>query len=405
MTKLRILFLTSSYPSNKNDNSGIFLHELAKRLKDNFEVFVLTPNKGKLLKRDILDGIKIYKHKQSFTKRIKIVENGPIMSRLRINKLYWLMVPNFILMQFLGLKKIVKKEKISIIHAHWIIPQGLVAVMYKKFINSEIKILVTIHGTDFNGFSSGLAKRLIWFVLNNINELTVVSNAIKKEIINMGYRKKIHVRPMGLDTKLFNPDKKTSTLKEELGIIGPFLLFVGSLIKTKGIEQLVEAIPEIVKVFNNLKLVVVGLGNMRTKLIEKAKELGIDKNVIFIGEIPNRELPKYFATANLLILPSFTEGLPVSIMEALSSGTIVLVSPLEPLRDLVTENETGFFIKEITTAEISQKVIYILKNIDNQNSIKINARKKIVEKYDWEITKNHFAKIYLNMLEFDENNE
>jgi len=401
MIKPKLLVLTSSYPDSKKDNSGVFLHELAKRLKDNFEVLVLTPLKGSLPDISSIDDIKIIRHNQSFTKRIKLAGDGPIMSKLRKNKFYWLSVPSFILLQFIGLKKIVSKENISLIHAHWIIPQGLVAVMYKKLINRKIKILVTIHGTDFNDFSGYFSKSLIRFVLNNVDELTVVSGAIKEGIVKLGYDKQVNVHPMGLDVRLFNPDKKSHTLKSELGITGPFILFVGSLVKKKGIEQLIEAVPEMVRVFGNMKLVVVGHGNIYTKLIERVNDLHIDQSVVFMGEIPNNELPKYFATADLFILPSFSEGFSVSIMEALCSETLVLTSPLKALRDLVTENETGFVLKEITSSEIARKAIQLLKKHDKLEEVKINGRKRVVENYDWKIVNNNYSKLLLGMLKLN----
>ena len=74
-----------------------------------------------------------------------------IIPNLKKNKLLWIQVPFFILSEFLMMKKIIQKYKMETIHAHWIIPQGFIAVLYKKLFNPKLKIIITSHGGDIFG--------------------------------------------------------------------------------------------------------------------------------------------------------------------------------------------------------------------------------------------------------------
>ena len=358
-----------------------------------FQIVVLSPDFKGSNKVEYSDGVKIFKHKQFPFMGIKLADGYPIMSKLKKNKLYWFTVPFFLLYQLLALRKIISNEKIKIIHAHWIIPQGVVAVIYKKFINRKIKILASVHGTDVNDFKGFFEKRLIKFVLNNIDELTVVSNALKNDIVRLGYNKEIFIFPTNIDTQLFSPDEKDVTLKEQLGITGEFILFVGSLIKNKGVHILIEAMPKISVVFPKAKLVVVGTGQLKQELVERSRKLGITNNVIFTGVVSNKQLPSYYATADLFVLPSFSEGLGNVITEALSCKTLVLASPLEVFKDRIIENKTGFYLKEINPDKISSRIIQIMKNKEAYKEVSENGRNLVVSNFDWAIAEEKYTKL------------
>jgi len=381
--KKKLLILTSSFPSSKSDYSGIFIFELALKLKNNFDVFILTPRVNYSQKRENFEGLIIFRFKQFLFKNIVLANNGPIMPKLKKNKFYILTIPWFLISQLLALSNIVRKQKISLIHAHWILPQGLIAALYKKFFNKNVNLIVTIHGSDINLFKSNLGKFLLKWTLNNIDLLTVVSTPIKYDVIKLGYKKNVYVYPMGVNTQLFNPKKFDLALKKKFGIKSKFILFVGSLIKLKRIEELIDAMPCVIERFPDIKLIIIGKGILEKKLKMQVQKLKIEKNILFLGFIENKQLPKFYATSDLFILPSKSEGFPVSAMEALSSGTLTLMAQIETVKELIIEKETGFYINKINPKVLSNKIINILQN--DYEIIAINGRKHIIKNYSWEI--------------------
>ena len=303
-SKDKILILTSFFYYDKSGNYGSFTYELCLQLSYYFNIFVLTPNYNDFPKKEIINNIKIFR----FNFFPRIFNFYPfkygIFPSIRKNKFNYLLLPFFFIAQLFAIIRTLKKEKIKIINAHWIIPQGLIVVIYKKIFNKKVKILATIHGGDIFGIKGRFATYLKKYTLQNIDELTVVSNAIKSKVKELGYRKHIYVYPMGVDTKLFNSDKKDKQLRKTLQIGENFLLFVGSLSENKGIKYLIQAIPYVLERFPSTTLIIIGTGILEKEFKKLSNSLNLNNNVKFIGAIEHESLPSYYATADIFIGPS-----------------------------------------------------------------------------------------------------
>lgn len=393
IAKNKILVLTSSYPKYKGDVNGNFIYELSTRLQKDFEIHVLAPIYKGALKKEIRDGIIIHRHKQFIYNNVELAYGSDILAKIKKNFLFLFVIPFYLYYQFWAIKKIIKYEKINIIHAHWMIPQGFIAVLYKILFNKKTKIIVTIHGADINSFNNYLGKIIKQFILKRIDKLTVVSNALKQKVIKLGYLKEIYVYPMGVDTNLFSPEKKDISLKVKYNIKNEFLLFVGTLSERKGIKYLIQAMPLIIKEYPEAKLLVIGDGNLKNEMIALTKELKVDNNIIFTGAIEHDKLPPYFATADLFILPSLSEGFGLVIIEAISCKTLAVTSNLPEINDIIIENNTGFYFENKNSTSISQKIIYILKNKEIFNTIKENGRQYVNANFAWNLVSNNYIKI------------
>ncbi|GAH16685.1 unnamed protein product, partial [marine sediment metagenome] len=203
---------------------------------------VLTPFRKETKVFEEKDGLKIYRFKYGFTSLCE----GAIVPNLRKNRMLIFQVPFLFFSAFLNLAKIIKRGEIETIHAHWIIPQGFIAVLYKKlFRKRNLKIICTSHGGDIFSLQNPLMKKIKKWTLNNVDKLTVVSNAIKEGVKKLNIREDlpIEVIPMGVDDKKFNPTQYDERIRERYSIKGPFLLFVGRLVEEKGIKYLIDTMP------------------------------------------------------------------------------------------------------------------------------------------------------------------
>ena len=116
-----------------------------------------------------------------------------------------------------------------------------------------------------------------------------------------------------------------------------------------------------------------------------------------MGNIRNSDLPAFYATADLFLLPSVSEGFPVAAMEALSSGTIMISSPIETVRKLIIENETGLYIHQVDTTTLAHKIIKVLGNKEKFKTIPEKARQHVVQNYDWKIIGDKYASLIAKM--------
>lgn len=393
--KKKLLVLTSTFPRWENDTVPPFVYELSKRLTDDFDVHVLAPHYPEAKTFEIMENMKVYRFRYFITKYEKLAGNTAIFPTLNKNKLFYFQVPFFLIGELLALYKLTRKIKLHVIHAHWIIPQGLIAYINKKLTGFDY--VVTSHGGDIFGLQGKTFTTIKKSTLQNAKSITVVSNAIKKEILEkIDSNLKIGVIPMGVDSKLFNPNKKDNSIKEKYNINGPFLLFVGRLTEKKGVKYLIEAMPKIIEKNPKTKLMIIGSGELENELKDLSEKLNVEKNIIFTGPIPNNELPRYYATADIFIGPSIItkegdrEGLPVSVMEAIASGCTVIATDLEGNKDLIENGENGFLVNEKDSRDIAKKIINLIKKpIKDKN----NIRKKLINKFDWKIIKEKYGEV------------
>lgn len=399
--KENILVFTSTFPIFlKGDGTPPFVYELSKRLaeREDFRIIVLTPFRKRTKPFEERERLKIYRFRYGFT---ALCERG-ILPNLKKNKFLFFQIPFLFFFAFINLAKIVKKEKINIIHAHWIVPQGFMAVLYKKiFRKRNLKIICTSHGGDIFGLQNSFAKKIKKWTLDNVDILTVVSNAIKDEVKKLNVREDLPIKiiPMGVDTELFNPNKYDPKIKEKYDIKGPFLLFVGRLAEKKGVRYLIEAMPEVIQRYPEAKLLIVGFGPLEDELKTQVKNLNLEKNIIFTGAISNNELPKYYATADIFIGPSIVtksgdaEGFGLVFAEALMSKTCVISSDLKAISDIVKNKETGIQVDVKNLKIFGRKIIELIENVKERERLTENGYNFVKNNFTCDIISSKYYKI------------
>jgi glycosyltransferase involved in cell wall biosynthesis len=400
MNKKNLLIVTSTFPRWENDTDPPFVFELAKRLTNNFNITVLTPNYLGALPYENMEGINVHRFRYFLKGSEKLAGSEGILPTLKRNKLYYLLVPFFILAELLALLQLIRKNKPDIIHAHWILPQGFVAALAHRI--TGVPFVLTTHGADIYGLQGQFASNLKRYALKKASIVTVVSKNIQKFIEqNFGEQIQTKIIPMGVDSTLFHPDRFDPEMREKLNITGPFLLYVGRLSEKKGVTYLLQAMPLLLEHFPDSKLLIVGTGELKHELRNQAESLNLIKagKVVFTGAVPNNELPSYFASADIFIGPSIkaeggdTEGFGLTFVEAAMCGCIVVGTNVGGISDIVEDGKTGFLVPEKSPQTIAKALIRILQDPSKINAMKNHAREKMIQQFDWRAIADQYAEI------------
>lgn len=152
-----------------------------------------------------------------------------------------------------------------------------------------------------------------------------------------------------VDLSRFNIRTNIAERRETVG-------FIGRLTEEKGIWNFVNSIQELLRRRNNLRFVVIGDGRLREPVRAFLAKKGILDRVTLTGWIPNNELPAHYNDIKLAVIPSFTEGLPNVMLEAMACGTPVLVTSVGAIPDLIEDGETGFILEDNSIASIITRV-------------------------------------------------
>jgi glycosyltransferase involved in cell wall biosynthesis len=271
----------------------------------------------------------------------------------------------FTISAYFKLKNIIKEYNIDLIHAHFILPPGLVAVLAQ---NKNIMTAVTIHGSDiFILAQKPFLKGIIRWVLSRTDYVIVVNQKIKQNVEELGIKQdKIYITPNSVDLEKFNPYNHLPTdLNLQKG--KPHILFIGNLVYQKGLEILLDAKK---KMINECELIIVGDGPLRKHLETKVHDEEIP-NVIFLGE--RRDVELIIPSVDLFVLPSISEGSPITILESLASGVPVVATDVGGVGEILT-SETGKIVQPGSATSLAQVIDELLTDPDLRKQLAENCR-------------------------------
>lgn len=377
-----LLVLASTYPRWEGDHEPGFVHELSRRLTDSFDVTVLTPHAPGALERECMDGVRVLRYRYAPAALETLVHDGGISANISAARWKMLLVPGFILCQFIAARRALRERRIRVVHAHWLLPQGLVARLLRMCWN--VPYVVTSHGGDLFGLRGAFARVLKRVVARGAASMTVVSSAMLEEASRSGLTPaSIEVVPMGADLQ-------RRFVASSNGRDGDSILFVGRLVPKKGLNHLLDALPLVLARRPGVVLEIAGFGPARAALETQAAVLGIAASVRFLGALPQEALPGLYRKAAVFVAPFVRdasgdqEGLPVALMEAIGCGCPVIAGDVAGVRDLLGENTQGIVVDPRDADALAGAIIRALENPGPAAERALALRQAAIERVDWD---------------------
>jgi len=191
------------------------------------------------------------------------------------------------------------------------------------------------------------------------------------------YQKKILVAPyLFVDSETFRPANR---LVERGNILG----YIGRLDPEKGILNFIQALPKLFQTLNDFTALVIGDGLLRDEVKQFLEKEKLADRVKFTGWVEHHNMPTYLQQMKLLVLPSYTEGLPNIVLEAMACGTPVLITSVGSIPDIIKDGETGFIMEDNSPECIVRNVLKAL-NHPKMKEISQSARSFIEAQYSYE---------------------
>lgn len=299
-------------------------------------------------------------------------------------------------LSFLKVAKILKKEKIQVIHTHNTQPffDGTLAAIL-----SEVKSLIhTDHARHFpDKFRYMIAEWLVSHYAYRIVGVSdhTVENLHKYEKIN---KLKTVVIQNGVDERAFEIEVDKDEVKKSLGIPQySFVVGVGvRLAKQKGIHQLIYAMSEVVKEIPQAVLVIAGTGEEQENLQQLAIELKLQNCVIFIGA--RTDIPVVLKAFDVYALPSYWEGLPMVILESMASGCPIIATDVGGVSNAITNGVNGILIKPRSPVEIKDAIIDLYKNETKRQLFVENGREIFRKNFSARGMTQRYEELYIESM-------
>ena len=284
----------------------------------------------------------------------------------------------FSISSFFKLIGMVRQLKIDLIHAHFILPPGIIGVCAGSLMGK--KTAVTAHGSDLMiQAKNPLLKMLIKFTLKRADYVLVVNQTLQEKVLELGINPdKIYITPNAVDVEKFNPQNKElptdlkTSFDKPLHADKPWLLFVGNLVSQKGVKYLLDAM-KLMK--TPAKLLVVGDGPLRQELEMKVYRDKISA-VVFAGA--RRDVEEIMPSADVFVLPSVSEGSPITILEALASGLPVVATSVGGITEVINE-KVGMVVEPANPKKLAAALDKILENRETLRGMGVAAREHALE--------------------------
>lgn len=390
--KRTVLVLASTYPRWCDDPEPGFIHALCQRLAPRFHVIAVVPDAPGADPDGMLDGVEVVRYRYAPRRWQTLVNDGGIVANLRRSRWKWLLVPGFVLGQYRAARCIMRTRRVDVVHAHWLLPQGLVARRLRG--RHGVPYVVTSHGGDLFGLRGRVLLRLKRKVAASCAAMTVVSRAMREEADRLELRPPaLHVLPMGVDLLTrFVPDATQPRDPDTL-------LFVGRLVAKKGLRHLLDAMPAVVRERPRTRLRIVGFGPEEAALRAQAVRLGIESSVRFEGASAQSALPAIYRQAALFVAPFVRdasgdqEGLPVVLMEAIGCGCPVVVGDVPGVQDLLGDAAAAVSVRAGDTAALAAAILDALEHADAASTRARAMRDAAVARMDWQSIAARYADV------------
>lgn len=392
LRKPGILVLTTSYPSHEADPSGVFIAKLLQATrKRGYSIKVLAPSDGTFHGRRTIDGIETIRFGYFRPRSLERLTRGGggIPENMRESLLAKIqLIPMMVLFLLRG---ILEARHSDIIYANWL-GAGIVGAATSLLTGRPLVV-------SFRGDDGYLARdRWVWrvltrWVIRRAAMIAPVSRELLEIMRELGVSdRKCHLPRFGVDMGMFHPRAKSKKASDEVR-----LLFVGSLIERKGLHDLLQALSD--ESFAKVRLVVVGEGLQSAQLMALSEQLGLAKRTQWLGSRAPMEVADLMRSVDLLCLPSYMEGRPNVVNEAMASGLPVVATRIGGIPDMVREGETAFLFEPGNVEELRDCLSALVSDAGLRRRMGRGGHEFLIQTgVSWDATAEEFDHIFAHVL-------
>jgi len=384
MEKPKIGVLTPSFPLFKDSApvsfGGFWVYYLHKTLSHKYDFHFIVPYVEGTGKFESHDGMNIHRFdffgnsgevRQGKKSLFHEVSKKPVSRPL-------LVLPFYFIAFYLAARRVIKKEKIRLVHAHWSVPCGLVAILLRK------EFVCSANGSDIRlTYKVPIIRDIIKWILNKAKVITTIGPETEERIINLGIEpERVFILHQALDPLMFQNINGVDEIRKKYQLEkSPTVLFIGNLEPIKSPDNVLRAVALAKKELPEIRLLVIGQGSMKAELQQLTKPLGLVGNVTFIDPVPPDELLSFLKAGDLLAPTMKDTGIAAVQLEAAAMGTPFISSVPEYfklLKTVVLEADVASY------EDVADKIVYFFSNQEEVRERVSRYKQQILNDYSWE---------------------
>jgi glycosyltransferase involved in cell wall biosynthesis len=383
--------LTTSYPSSEQDPSSIFIARLLAAIrKRGYSIKVVAPSDGTFHGRREVYGIETARFGYFFPRSLERLTRAGGGVPENLAKSVLARIQLFPMMSAFLIASLKESRGYDLIYANWL-GAGIIGAIVNLFTGKPLVV-------SFRGDDGYLAReRLSWWaatrwVCERASFLAPVSGELLRILVELGApEQKCRLPRFGVDVEMFHPSDSPSAGRDEVRVI-----FVGSLIPRKGLHDLLEAMAD--PRLSNIVLDVVGDGYFGAELKAMSARLGLGSRAAWRGALSQAEVARLMRSSDLLCLPSYMEGRPNVVNEAMASGVPVISTRIGGVPDMIVHGETGLLFDAGNVEELRQCLHILAADPGLRDRMGKNGRELLIRSgVSWDATAEDFDAIFASL--------
>lgn len=393
---MRIMMLSWEFPPQKVGGLSQHVFELSRALvAEGYQVDVLTSGGENLPEKETMEGIEVWRA-------------TPYHGGKERDFIDWVQRLNFALLER-GVLLFNHKGPYDLIHAHdWLVTYA--ARGLKNIFSTPL--LATIHATEFgrnNGLHTGEQRYisdLEWWLTYEAWKVICCSRHMKDEVkyVFQVPGEKVVIIPNGIRPEAYKAAGIRPVMEGISFLPGEKIVFyIGRLVPEKGVQVVLDAAPAILERFPQTKFIIAGTGPYEEYLKSRSRELGLEGRVFFCGYINDQMRNELYSSAAVAVFPSLYEPFGIVALEAMISGTPVVVSSIGGLEEIIEHQVDGLKAYPGDSHSLAEQICRLLENKEWAAALAEKAYEKAIAAYSWQKIARRTAEVYQEIVFSPEN--
>jgi glycosyltransferase involved in cell wall biosynthesis len=402
-----ITMVTSSYPRFAGDAVATFMEPIATGVASlGHDVHMVAPWTPLWKRGDADGGVHFHLYRYAPARALNTFGYAAGMRadvRLRVSAMA--VAPLALAAGWNRARRVARATHSSIVHAHWVIPSGVIAAA----LPGPRPLVISLHGSDvFVAEKHHLGRVAARAAFARAAWVTACSADLRDRAVGLGAAAdRISVVPYGVDTVRFAPlPAQRAEVRRALGIPAdaPMVLAFGRLVEKKGFAYLVAAAAILSTEFPDMRVVIAGGGDLDVPLRERARTAGMSDRILFPGMVSHDAVPGLLAAADVAVAPSIrddagnVDGLPNSVLEVLASGTPLVTTLAGGIGAVAADGRNARIVAERDADALAGAIADLLRNPLRAGEIGLRARDTVCRDYGWPRVAATFDDIYRRVL-------
>jgi glycosyltransferase involved in cell wall biosynthesis len=402
--RLKIAMLTTSYPKWSGETTAPFIEEIAAGIAARgHEVHVLMPYRADLRREAFERGVHLHHYHYAIHPGMEVWGYAAsLQGDIGIKNAALWAAPLALRSSLQALLRLTAAGDFSLIHAHWMLPNGPVAALCARL--RGLPLVVSLHGSDvFLAEQSAPTAWAACWAARQAGAITSCSGDLGARLAAVGAPpERVTVIPYGVDADAFHPGANGAEVRARLGIEPdqPVIFTLGRMVFKKGFDILLNAMPQVIAEHPKVVLVLGGYGDLREALEQQAGRLGIMEHVRFPGVIGHDDVPAFFSMADVAAFPSVhdqrgnVDGLPNVLLEAMSIGRPIVASRVAGIPQVIADGVHGLLTPEGNVAALAAALHRVLSDRRLAAELGAAARKRVEQELRWSHIAARFETVF-----------